>query len=374
MAIPGGKLFTQFKPYIIVNKIVDACDSLSKTRVVVRVNIGEIKKSDSLYGYDIELKYDPTKIKFINYLVGNTLSEFFEEKSFSLGLEGDKVKGYATTFNFNVPPAYGDSILVAFSAEWIGGSCLDSSWVEITSLNFTDEFKKKLSDTLGGGYVNVQPMEKADRIIKLKPDLNELYLIDNQENIDYKLSVVLPEYNFVNKLKLYFNGQDTIAIKNVKSSGLVSIDNISDNQIDLSLNGRVVNFNLDINAIYTLKDTLSNFKYVVSKIEYNDCSCVFNFNADGIVIKKDSNIVSVVERNNFVLDRDGIIKLDNLDQKIRKISIYNILGSEIYEENTTNKTEIKIFTEEFKENIYFIRIEKYDKIEIKKFYKCYSTK
>lgn len=374
LAIPDGKLFSQYKPYIIVNKLVDACDSLAKTRLVLKVNIGEIKKADSLYGFDIELKYDPTKIKFTNYLVGNTLSEFFEEKSFSLGLEGDKVKGYATTFNFNVPPAYNDSILIAFSAEWIGGTCKDSSWVQITALNFTDEFKKKLNDTLGGGYVYNEPIEKPERIVTIIPDSSKFILQPKETEIDYKLNVKLPDYNFVNKLKLYFNGQDTVSIFDVKSNDNVNIDKFSNSEIELSLNERVTNFVLDIKAAYVLNDTITDYSYGLNKVEYNDCSCIFNYKTAPIKITKDSSFVSVKDGDQNIVNQDGVISINNFDQKINKISIYNLLGSKIYEENVQNKTEIKIFINEFKENIYFIRIEKNDKIENKKFYKCYSTK
>jgi hypothetical protein len=63
--------------------------------------------------------------------------------------------------------------------------------------------------------------------------------------------------------------------------------------------------------------------------------------------------------------------MDNADLGIENIAMFDLLGRKVIEYNTQDETEIKIFLNELKESIFFIGIYRKDKVEIKKFYKCY---
>jgi hypothetical protein len=371
----GGKLFSQFVPYIQVNQIVDACDSVSKTRLILSVNIGAIAKKDSLYGYDIEIKYDPTKIKILNYLAGNTLSEFFEERSFNFALDSNTIKGYATTFNFNYPPAYGDSVLIAFSAEWIGGNCADSSIVSLTGLNFTEEFKKKISDSLGYGVVYAMPFKNPNRIASITNNKKAVYLTDNQNEFNYNLKLSLPNYNYFKQLELAFDAKDTILIDGITPiSNNLKIDKIADNDFLITNNSEnsINELDLLVQAQYLLKDTIKNYPLMLNLVKFNDCSCILDFTQEQLLINKDSNFVNVVLEKNTeqIYNNSDEIIINNSENQINKIVVFNVLGEQICNRTIHNESEIKISTQELNKDVYFILIYEGNKIEKYKFYKC----
>lgn len=371
-AVTGGELIAKFTPRIDVSKDVDVCDSLAKKRLILKVNIGEIKKSDSLYGYDLEIKYNPDKLKIINYLSGNTLSEFFEKQSFSLGLDGNIIKGYATTFLFNVPPAYGDSILIAFLAEWVG-TCSDTTYLQITSLNFTEEFKKDLDTSLGGGLIKAYPFDKSERYANVIPLNQKIELKDGESEFKLKYHVKLPEVYYTDNIMLEFSSSDSILITKAECQNKsVWVYAPVENKIQIGLTNNVNEFDLNLDCTYLLKDTISNLKFYLEKFIYPDCSCVLGCSSEPVEIKKDSNFTSVdVMESNLISYYDNVLTISNKYNQIDRIVLFDLLGREIKSYKTTNETEIKIFTEEIQKGLIFVGIYKGKNYEIKKFYKCY---
>jgi hypothetical protein len=370
--VTGEKLIAKYQPRIDVLKDVDVCDSTAKTRLIFVVNIGEIKKSDSLFGFDLEIKYNPEKLKIMNFLTGNTLSEFFEEKGFSLGLEGNLISGYATTFNFNLVPPSGDSILVAFSAEWLG-NCQDTSYLELTELNFTEEFKKDLDTNLGGGIIKAYPFDKPARYGSLSVGTKDIKLKDNENNFDLFYNVALPTYYNTESIILEFNSKELIEIYGASTTNEnVEVMGTDENKVTLRLYNRVKEFVLKLNCNYAVKDTISDYKFFTNKIIYSDCSCILGISSDTVNISKDSTFVSVADYNmNEVTFNNNVISINNTEMQIDKVVLFDVLGRIIQEEATANETEIKIFTEEIQTSIFFVGIYKGKKYEIKKFYKCY---
>jgi hypothetical protein len=371
-AVAGEELIAKYQAKIDILKDIDVCDSTAKERLIFMVNIGEIKRSDSLLGFDLAIRYNPNKIKITNYLTGNTLSSVFEEKSFSLGLDSGIISGFALTFNFNLKPPSGDSILIAFSAEWIG-NCEDTTNLEILELNFTEEFKKELDTTFGTGVVYGYPFALPERTAKMKVDKPIITLKDNQNDFKLNYSVTLPQTYYTESLILEYLSSNIIKINDVVSSDMnAEVVSVENNKIALRLKNNVTKFNLSLNCNYLLKDTLTGYKFYINKMLYSDCSCILSVSSDSIIVNKDSTFVSVKEifGSNVKLESDCLI-MDNADLGIENIAMFDLLGRKVIEYNTQDETEIKIFLNELKESIFFIGIYRKDKVEIKKFYKCY---
>lgn len=370
--VTGERLIAKYQPKIDVLNDVDVCDTLAKKRLFFVVNIGEVKRSDSLYGFDLEIKYDPSKIKINSFLTGNTLSSVFEEKGFSLGLDNNLIKGYATTFNFNLVPPSGDSILVAFGGEWLG-NCEDSTYLEFLELNFTEEFKKDLDTNLLGGMIKAYPFEKKDRYAKASLETSKIELKDNENRFNIYYNMTLPKYYNSESVIIEFSTDDIVEITGA-SSGNKSVEVISfeDNKVALRLNNQVNTFDLNLNCNYKLQDTISGYKFLLEKMGFSDCSCILGSTADAFEIYKDSNYVSIKESGSTeLIIRDNVISIDNSKYDINQVLIYDILGREIINKQENNETEIKIFTKDMQESVYFVWILKSNKTEIKKFYKCY---
>ncbi|OGU60658.1 MAG: hypothetical protein A2X64_07995 [Ignavibacteria bacterium GWF2_33_9] len=375
ISVTGEKLIAQYHPKIDVVRDIDVCDSTAKTRLIFRVNIGRVYYSDSLYGYDLEIRYNPDKIKMINYYTGNTLSEFFEEKSFSFGLnqleDEGIIRGYATTFNFSKPPSAGDSILVAFGAEWLG-NCEDTASLEILELNFTDEFKKKLSDTFDTGIINAYPFENASRFASFTSDKYDVLLKDNETNFNLNFNVKLPANYYADNLLLEFTDSPFITINDVQVDNENVISDQEGNSVTLHLMNKVNEFNLSLNCEYILKDTISGLKYRLEKVTIPECSCILGYGTDSVSITKDSTIVGMQEfTNNDYLESEDDILINNQNYDIQKILVMDVLGRIIQEIDTRDKAQIKIFKKEVLNKVFFIGIYRKQLIEIKKFYKCY---
>ena len=130
---------------------VDVCTP--NRQVVVIVSLGKIEKSDSLLVFDIELKFDQSKIRFDQILTLNTLSEQFS--SGIIKTTGDfSKKGFARASGGTITdnPAAGDKPLIGFLGV-AEGDCADTIDVELSYIDFSEEFKKRFNDTINAQVI-----------------------------------------------------------------------------------------------------------------------------------------------------------------------------------------------------------------------------
>jgi hypothetical protein len=117
---------------------INLCGADRDKRVIITLYIGKILQSDSLFGFNGQLNYNPEKIQFHTALPINTLAEFFEYNRADFNQKG-KIIFTASQWMSNIPIS-GDRPLFAFLGNYIG-TCPDTSWVNLDFIEFTDEHK-----------------------------------------------------------------------------------------------------------------------------------------------------------------------------------------------------------------------------------------
>lgn len=373
MIAANAKLQSEIVPHILSENIVDVCDSLSKRRVIFFVVIDKINRSDSLYGYDLEIKYDTAKLKIINYVKGNTLSEFFDI-DFSYGLNGS-ISGYGYAPNVLGPPSYGDSLLVGFLAEWLS-NCPDTANLTIEDLNFTSEFKYDYDSLAGGSVIAIK--KQNSNVFDCSFQDNEMTLQKGDSIVEVKLSIKLPEYHNTNDMIVKYNLVDTLmltgAIVNTSNGKIQSIDSIN-NSIIIDELARGPN-EIMITSYFKIMDINKldeNFLRLIS-VQGDECSCVFNFKGDTILFLYDDTLdVRMVKDDNQIVINAEYVEIHN-NWNIQSVEVYDYMGNRVDYYEIINKSIIKIYLDKYNEGIYFLYIKKYDNNnEIKKIYKYYSN-
>lgn len=368
LIVTGKDIFSEDDAKVIVKKTINLCKP-DNNRFTFAVNIGEVKTTDSLFGFNIEISYDPSKIRIINVLTGNTLSENFKENSFSFGYEENKVKGYATTMEVNIVPPSGNKDLIAFFAEWIGkNDCNDSSIVEINSLEFTDEFQKKIDKFEQGVVYTVNNPEK-DELLLITSDKREYNIPSGITELKTYVTISKPETSKTSSFKVYFDNSDVLKIKQIKNLDEHSIiKNVGDNYFDFDFTYANTNTEIGITYDYILRDTVKNYSYGVTKVEYSDCSCIYNYAGFRFDLIKDSVFASV--QDDLRIDYDcnsNSVRIS--DSRIQNIKFVDILGRDLGNYEITEPTTINLTN--ISTNMIFGIIKVNNNYEIKRFYKCY---
>ncbi|MEN6296129.1 MAG: hypothetical protein ABFD61_08390 [Chloroherpetonaceae bacterium] len=375
MVAANAKIKSNTIPYIYSENIVNVCDSLSKKFVLFFVVIDKIQKSDSLFGFDLQIRYDTTKLKITNYVKGNTLSEFFDI-DFSYGLDG-LINGYGIVSNVMAPPSYGDSILVGFSAEWLG-NCPDSAFISLEELNFTSEFKRNY-DSLNGGYVYAI-RKQNNNIIETKFDTQDIKLKQTDSILETQLSIKFPKYHQTNAVDVKLNLKDDLSlieanmhsgigiIGNIDSiDNIISIANINqyNNEIIIDIKFKILNYN-----------NLNNIFLKVDSVNTGDCNCIFGVRSDSVRINIDTlkDTLGIYEQtiDNYINITNDFVEILN-PGGFQIAEIYNYTGNLIESVELINKPIIKIYLKDFKVGMYFLVLKTNSNNEIKKFYKYYSN-
>lgn len=144
---------------------VDICsDNPADKYWRILIDIGNVSRSDSLYGFNFGIRYDPGKLRFDIPLYINTLSEFFEERKVGAAPEDSLIIGFATTLNIGKPPVSGNKALMVLTGEFIS-DCPDTSRISIEYLEFTDEFQKEIS-SYKDEIVKSEVADKPDRLLQ----------------------------------------------------------------------------------------------------------------------------------------------------------------------------------------------------------------
>lgn len=365
-AVTGKDIYSQNVASVAVSKpLINNCNN-DNTRFTFSINIGEVKTTDSLFGFDFVIKYDANKIRILNALTGNTLSQGFEETGFSFAYEGNKIKGYATTMKFNIVPPSGNLPLIAFFAEWIGqNKCNDSSTIEIINLEFTEEFKKEIKQFQSGTIYSIfKPNE--DKIVVLKPKYSNIQLKKNQNTFINSYLLELPENSKTDNIKIIFKETNPAKIKNVILKDITTqFELIKQNEINLRLGNNSYSTEFDIEFEYienSIKNTVE-----IEKIEYSDCSCISGYQANYFTIEQDTTTPNSIANATVYKIINNQLQING--NEIQNIKLVDMLGQTLYEANINDHTNIDLSN--LSANLMFLIISSNNKVEIKKIYKCY---
>lgn len=361
---------TQIVPKLESVFKVDACAESNKKEVLVLINIGDIKRSDSLFGFNFELKYDPGKIRFETVIWQNTIAEFFEIKQSNVSVLDSSVYGVAGHLSPSLSPVEGnDKALAAIYGYWLG-DCPDSTMLSLSYLEYTEEFKK-VNIGYEPTWVYSEILDKPERAVNYKFDTDEVkFQSDSLIDVLLKLDVASNEPTRLN-FELELSNQEFEIVEVVSLDTLNIIENLTKTQ-----NGYFVDINKVKPVLNGLKISIKNKGTIgeylgtlqLHHIGFGDCDCITRNEEDEVslhsLIKDDTTSVFETPKYKAVysnLNKMIIVRTSTNDTK--NIKLYNLQGK-LVEQLTTDRNHIEINAEHYENGLYLLEIVEQDKKQI----------
>ncbi|MBM2813277.1 MAG: hypothetical protein HW421_39 [Ignavibacteria bacterium] len=366
-------------------KPIDVCGDKIDREVQLLVNIGLIKKSDSLFGFDLEIKFDRNKIKFNSALLIGTLADNFDTKvnpTFSVDLQGNGVISAAgMNFNYNLPPVYGNKPLIAFLGEYLG-NCPETLEIKLTDIQFTDEFKKTFSRN-SVNTIKAEIYDNPQRYLRFILPTNKI-IFDTFE-IKTSISLKINKVQGLDSLEflIAFDNPTNYFVSDIKSkNNNVIIDSVLDDAKGKRLKTRILQpvNNEDIFEVeFTRKiDKDENIKIHFTPLKVNGCACATRLLDTTILLLNTKNPVTSINNdeiinNNYI----GYVSSDNKyfivetsNSLPQNLILYNMQGNEINTEITINNKSIIVNLDNISNGLYLAVIRnKKNEIRIIKFIK-----
>jgi hypothetical protein len=253
------------------------------------IDIGAIKREDSLFGFNFEVSYDETKLRFDRGIFLNTLSEAFDDltRDVTLGFEPGTIRGYGVHLNIALPPVFGDKPLVAFLCEFLPDTP-DTTSLYINYLEFTEEFKK---DVVGYEpiFLQVEYLDKPDRFFNLSFDTTEL-IFDETDTDKIMLQVSAGAPTRIYDLSMdIVTDDDGFAIEEISAkSDNIIINEVINIQRGVKISASFLNKISEENFLdVTVKDTRIEKRssaLKIENIELNANSCVTRIGKDEVIL------------------------------------------------------------------------------------------
>ena len=322
-------------------RVVDVCGQ-TKDQVIVVINLGKVLKSDSLFGFNFQLAFDSTKLRFHSALYLNTISEFFEFKQVGFFKNGHIVGACAT---MGSQPAAGDRPLIGFLGDYIG-KCEDSAHVVFDYLEFTDEYTKRL--LFNNGFVEALVADKPDRYLKFTADKDSTIIDTGSTKSSFRLRVEQGMDSTVTSLdvKLFPANFDNYYVESVETadSSLIEIEEliITDDSVDIAffVKGKLNNKDIAVVNIAEKEKGEEVAEILVKPVMVNDgCSCFKHLLSSRHYIKSaqksqdttDTTTVAidVTENENifdYYSDMSNEWVIEAKDRSFR-VTIYDVLGN-----------------------------------------------
>jgi len=352
--------------------VVDACLQEDKREVILSVNIGKVSIKDSLYGFDLMLKFEKGKLRFTQALTTNTLFEgcaynfpTFDDTSANVQC----LIGTATSV-----PAFGNKALIALLGYYTD-DCPDSVKVDIQWLDPVTGYKGTI-DTLNGTYVYAQIKSKENRYLKAGVEENNITINRKDSTFTVKSFIETDESNDlrIESIKLQVSGiSNKYEIKNVVTEdNSLEIIKIEQNEELYTLTFKVneIKSKYNFEMILLSKVNEDNEETVVlAPFNVNDCACITSFISDSVSIaqKKDTSTTNVVNddgkdeyRINSIVSEDDEITIET-ENTIEDINIYNINGDEMKPVKFINTHSVTIDLKGMNTGTYFCIIRNINK-------------
>lgn len=361
----------KIQPTLESVKKIDQCENENEREVLVILTIGKITRADSLFGYNFEIKYDPSKIKFQYVSTIGTLSEFFEIKQFTV-LEADSaIYGVAGNLNPFLSPVEGDLPLLAIMGLW-KGQCGDTTDVKLSYLEYTEEFKKE-NDEFKNARLWSEIADKLDRIFVANFKGDKINF-DKNDTKDVLLSLI-SNNNKSKKVKMGLKiSSESFKITNVSSLS----DNVKVNTDYYENNAIVVAEATKGYFDDTLKITLENNstigktegQLVINEIYSDECDCIRYYATNTLSIISDipdttTSVKEMYDHLNASYDEFfDCFKIETNDNYMKDIKIYDLSGKIIMTKQTENKS-IRIETDKISRGLYILEIDSNNKKIIK---------
>ena len=298
---------------------IDVCGNEKSKQFILVMSIGEVKRADSLYGFNYEIQFDNKKVKFTDALYLNTLSEFMDAKTANINNTQGKISGYAVTFGLE--PIYANKPLIAFNGLWIS-DCPDTAQFVINYIEFTDEFKVSI-DTLKPAFLIGVVDSTKDRVFKFTVSPDSVRIEGN--TFEFDASVQVPLNSRLN----YFD------IEAKYDPNLIMLDSVAviDSNIeylisDYNENGTTFKFSVksDDGKVCNLKffgKSKNNLDFsteiLFNPVFERECKCVVSSTSDSLIVsRKMASFINEKENN-----------INDIDFGT-SILIYDVMGNLIY--------------------------------------------
>ncbi len=308
--------------------------------VLITVNIGNVSKADSLYAFDVLIKYDNQKFKPLGAVYMNTLSEFVKYRDVNIGFDTNMIRAFA--FNMNEPFS-GNKDLIGFYGR-LTTDCLEPLEFRLLECDLTEDYKKKIDiDT----NLIVNAIKKVDKNHNVEINLNRKELVFENNLQELIASIKINPYKEINEMffDIYLDNIDNFEIINIEMlNELLVLDyynKINDNHYELKFNsfGNINNseiFKINLNSWNKTTNDI-NTKIIITPREYDFCHCYNSFIADTtyLISKPDKDttvdIVNYSNNNIKISIKDDFIEIENYqNNNINMIRVYDILGNNIF--------------------------------------------
>lgn len=339
---------------IYQNEVIDVCGS--DREFIVLLSVGEVVKSDSLYGFNFSVKCDTSVMRFTDVLYQSTLSQFFELKQ--VGFPDGNAYGYAA--NLLGPIVFGDRPLIALLAKYKLDRP-DTGKIEIEYLEFTQEFGKEIVAYAPAEITGI-PKDIPERVLGFDSPIDTL---KNFSEVD-STSIFALDFNLERLDRT--TDTATISIELVGDAFEISeINQVSDKVEILEFNVEngaeakiLIKEELDEEA--ALNVTVKNLVFDDSEGELTikgstneDCSCITGVSELKRPIKANKEIIDsapdIDERFHYCIDK----KVLCIDYEYKTLKIYDIYGCEVSLKKEKNSDYIDL--SRFKNGVYIAIIE-----------------
>ena len=308
------------KPKLNLVRNFDPCD-IDK-RITFNITIDNINKEDSLYGFNLGLKYDTTKVQYVNTLTGNSIMSKFTHKFIS----NDGIKQIVDVDGgiLGMNPLSGDTNLVAFEFNYIADDFSSASF-SIVYLNMLEGYTKSID--LSESNIEFSPKVKdlENRKVELNSSLDDIKIDSTLKNIFYLNNKIYTD-----------NRMDNFDFKLTYDKKLISLSLVQNENYTLE--------KVDDNLLYDVyKVSSDNFitrnEFIEIEIfQNNEIKEELNSNIEVEIV--DWDISSCITRKNdsFVINfttyEEKVVKsIRELLESSKNISfeIYNLMGIKVYD-------------------------------------------
>lgn len=341
---------------------IELCDN--ERDFILVVDIGVIQESDSLFGFDIGINYNPDLIDMKSALTTNTVAQFFDLKDAKFNSEFKLISFTGGVINNLNNPISTDRPLIAFFGEFIG-SCTDTAEFTLRYFEATSEFKGVIAETTEvsiTGNINEENLEKIDLLVS-----------DEELNVKKDSSITIPvDINYEQTL-----GLNDLMFKVTTNSDSLTLDDIEFNE-NINLvsadNGEYVFSDVSegigtINCLFTSsKVEAGSFDVTFEAIPLTECSCVgLPGSTDKKIINLETKLSTNVlyEKKEYYTFNQNVLSIES--SEVKQIIVCDINGRTLtsinYFDNITDLSQ-------FGAGMYILKIiYQNDKIELEKIIK-----
>jgi hypothetical protein len=345
-------------PEIRLVRSLDHCSSTNKS-IQIAVWLGDVKKEDKLFEYEIFLSYDSSVVYSPGVIYNNTLAGIWGDQNYTSAGD-DYIASNGGTVGV-VNAANGNKPLVVFSFLYRDGICADARF-ELTDLYLGTGYLGPVeTESLDGITLDVKSIvkDKPERFAKFDFDVDTLDL--DAENM-IRLNLNIGEYKFLDGVSFEIESSNAdMFIKNYTYSDNVEISDVGlgssliELDVDLNSKGEVsIDFEIDSKKIenQTENDRIDYSQFEIKNVLFNECNCIKAIDIENFSTKITTPGVTGIREGNG----DNVLVLGErieVLKNIRDIKIIDLVGRIIYTNNFLQKGEL-INLENKESSVFFI--------------------